>query len=114
MMPSANEGSDLKNKADAEVDRILAEQYERGMQLLTEHGNILDAIANRLIEKEKIDGIEMLELIKSINASLVSDTAMATVKDLVQKTTDKVVEAADAISDIASADGDGPTPATAQ
>ena len=31
MMPASNEGSDLKNKADAEVDRILAEQYERGM-----------------------------------------------------------------------------------
>lgn len=114
MMPSQNEGSDLKNKADSEVDRILAEQYERGMELLTENRNILDAIADRLIEKEKIDGIEMLELIKGINASLVSDSAMATVKELVQKTTDKVGQAADAISDIASGDGDSPSPATAQ
>ena len=73
MMPQSNEGSDLKNKADAEVDRILAEQYERGMELLTTNRNILDAIATRLIEKEKIDGIEMLELIKGINPDLVTD-----------------------------------------
>ena len=32
MSGGTNEGDDLKNKADAEIDRILAEQYERGMQ----------------------------------------------------------------------------------
>jgi hypothetical protein len=31
MSGGTNEGDDLKNKADAEIDRILAEQYERGM-----------------------------------------------------------------------------------
>ena len=113
MMPTTNEGSDLKNKADAEVDRILAEQYERGMQLLTEHRSILDSIANVLIEKEKIDGIEMLNLIKSINPALVTEEAMKTVTELVAKTTDAVVDAAKDVADLASGD-DGPTPATAQ
>ena len=110
MAPSASEGSDLKNKADAEIDRILAEQYERGMSLLTEHRGILDAIADRLIEKEKIDGVEMLELIKGINAQLVSDDAMAAVQELVRTTTTVVEGALDTIS----GDGDSPTPATAQ
>ena len=113
MMPSSNEGSDLKNKADAEVDRILAEQYERGMSLLTEHRSILDSIANTLIEKEKIDGIEMLDLIKSINPALVSEEAVKKVTELVAKTTEAVVDAAKDAADIASGD-DGPTPATAQ
>ena len=98
------------DKADAEIDRILAEQYERGMSLLTEHRGILDAIADRLIEKEKIDGVEMLELIKGINAQLVSDDAMAAVQELVRTTTTVVEGALDTIS----GDGDSPTPATAQ
>jgi len=110
MASQANEGSDLKNKADAEIDRILAEQYERGMSLLTEHRGILDAIATRLIEKEKIDGVEMLELIKGINSALVTEDAMSAVQDLVRKTTDAVEGALDTIS----GDGDSPTPATAQ
>jgi hypothetical protein len=31
MMPQSMEGSTLRNKADEEIDRILKEQYERGM-----------------------------------------------------------------------------------
>jgi len=35
MMISQNmEGANLRNKADDEIDRILNEQYQRGMQLL--------------------------------------------------------------------------------
>merc|ERR1719331_1634239 len=109
MMPSQNEGSDLKNKADSEVDRILAEQYERGMELLTENRNILDAIADRLIEKEKIDGIEMLELIKSIQPDLVSDDAMSTVEGLVRQTAETAVDLVNDALDTISGDGDSPT-----
>ena len=68
----SRESAELKNKADLEVDRILTEQYRRGMDLLTTNRSILDAIANTLIEKEKIDGIEMLELIKSIKVAVVA------------------------------------------
>jgi len=35
----------LKDKADQEIDRILQEQYDRGMKLLTENREALDAIA---------------------------------------------------------------------
>ena len=41
MMPQSNEGSDLKNKADSEIDRILTEQYERGLNLLYGGSEIL-------------------------------------------------------------------------
>ena len=111
MMAASSEGSELKNKADAEVDRILAEQYERGMNLLTEHRDVLDAIATTLIENEKIDGNEMLQLIKSIKPQLVSEEAMKTVAELVRKTAKTAVDAA---VDATSLDDNGPEPATAQ
>lgn len=62
----------MKNKADAEIDRILAEQYERGMNLLTENRDVLDAIAKILIEEEKINGKELLKTIQSIKPELVT------------------------------------------
>ena len=79
----AQEGSELKNKVDDEIDRILREQYDRGMALLTEHRDVLDAIANTLIEKEKIDGTQMLNLIKEIKPQLVSEKALEKVKEVV-------------------------------
>jgi len=76
----AQEGANIKNKADAEVDRILAEQYERGMKLLTENREVLDKIAKTLIEEEKINGVQLLELIKDVNPNLIGDSAMDAVK----------------------------------
>ena len=76
------EGSELKGKVDGEIDRILREQYERGMHILTENKNILDAIAKMLIEKEKMSGTELLELIKSFKPELVDMEAMKKVEQL--------------------------------
>jgi cell division protease FtsH len=69
----ASEGGSLKNKADAEIDRILKEQYERGMELLTDNRDLLDLIAKTLIEEEKINGTQLLELIKGLKPDLVSE-----------------------------------------
>ena len=44
------EGNELRNKVDKEIDRILSTQYSRGKQLLTENRDVLDAIASMLIE----------------------------------------------------------------
>ena len=77
------EGSELKDKADEEIDRILNEQYERGMQILTENRDVLDEIAKTLIEKEKISGVELLKVIQKMKPGLVKDDAI-----------DKVLEAA--------------------
>jgi hypothetical protein len=43
---------------------------------LTENRDALDEIAKVLIEKEKIDGKELLNIIKTINPDLVSEQAM--------------------------------------
>lgn len=64
---------ELQNKADKEIDRILNEQYARGMKLLTDNRDVLDEIAKTLIEKEKIDGKELLDVMKKINPDLVSE-----------------------------------------
>lgn len=49
-------GDAIQLKADQEINRILTEQYDRGMKLLTENKDVLDAIAKCLIEEEKING----------------------------------------------------------
>ena len=54
------------------------------MHLLLDNKNILDAIAKTLIEKEKITGIEMLDLIKQIKPDLVSDDAIKAVKEMMK------------------------------
>ena len=79
----AVEGANIKNKADAEIDRILAEQYERGMTLLTENKDVLDQIAKILIEKEKINGIQLLEIIKDLKPDIIPKGAMDAVKEVV-------------------------------
>lgn len=87
------EGAELKNKADEEIDRILAEQYERGMQLLTNNRDVLDQIAKTLIEKEKIDGKELLNVIKSVKPNLVSAKAMEAVSAMVAPKSEEQGEA---------------------
>jgi|TARA_B110000285_G_C14562216_1_gene354005 cell division protease FtsH len=64
MMGGGNDqGSILQTRIDDEIDRILKEQYDRGMEIMTTNKDILDAIAQQLIEKEKIDGKALLDLI---------------------------------------------------
>lgn len=48
------------------MDRILQEQYQRGMKIITENRDILDQIAKTLIEKEKIDGGQLINIIEGI------------------------------------------------
>ena len=80
----SNEGSNLRNKADEEIDRIIQEQYQRGMSLLVENKDLLDSIAKILIEKEKITGLEMLDLIKQLKPEIVTDEAIKAVKEMMK------------------------------
>lgn len=77
------QGSIIKEKVDKEIDRILAEQYQRGMELLTDNRDVLDAVAKCLIEEEKIDGKQLLQLIKSIKPTLVTQKAIEAVDAIV-------------------------------
>ena len=64
-------GDLLRKKADDEVDRILEEQYRRGFKILSNNKDALEAVADLLIEKEKITGQELHDRIREINPSLV-------------------------------------------
>ena len=77
------QGSIIREKIDTEIDRILNEQYERGMKLLTDNRDVLDAIAKCLIEEEKIDGKQLLQLVKNIKPDLVTEKAMAAIDKVV-------------------------------
>jgi cell division protease FtsH len=46
---------------DEEVKRILTRQYEKTEQILTENMEILNRVANKLLDKETIDGEEFEE-----------------------------------------------------
>lgn len=82
----AMQGSQIKEKVDSEIDRILSEQYDRGMQLLTENRDVLDEIAKILIEEEKIDGKQLLLLVKKIRPDLVTEKAMAAIDRVITPT----------------------------
>jgi len=58
----------LKRHVDAEVKRIVQEQYDRGMQLLTSNRYLLDALAQKLLDQEKVSGEELMKLINSTAA----------------------------------------------
>ncbi len=50
---------------DEEMARIMAERYEHVLSVLKEHKQLLEYIANRLIEIETMDGKEFAEIIKA-------------------------------------------------
>jgi cell division protease FtsH len=65
---------------DAEVRRIISDAYERARALLTANIEVLDKMAEVLLEKEVLDGQEIDDIIKSFgkkNGSL-DDTPQAT------------------------------------
>ena len=68
-------GGDLQKKADKEIDAILAQQYERGLSLLTENRDVLDEIAKILIKEEKINGKQLLEVIQKVKPGLLPEKA---------------------------------------
>lgn len=59
------------------------------MKLLTDNRDVLDQIAKVLIEKEKIDGKELLTIIKSMKSDLVSDKAIEKVSEIMIPDADK-------------------------
>merc|ERR1712070_473244 len=77
------QGSIIKEKIDKEIDRILNEQYDRGMKLLTDNRDVLDEIARMLIEEEKIDGKQLLQLISKVKPELVTEKAMEAIDKIV-------------------------------
>jgi len=50
---------------DREVRRIIDDAYQKARQLLSEHAPLLQAVAERLLEKEVLDGSEVAAMVKA-------------------------------------------------
>lgn len=61
-----NYGEEVARKIDEEVHRIVAEAYERTRNILTSNREVLDDMANALIEYESVDGDRLRSLIARI------------------------------------------------
>ena len=53
-----------QNYIDEEIARVMNERYDYVLKLLSEHKELLDYIANRLVEIETMDGKEFYEIVK--------------------------------------------------
>jgi cell division protease FtsH len=58
----------LRSLVDSEVKRVVDEQYKRGDELLRANMYILDSLAEMLLEREKVNGEELMKLINSAAA----------------------------------------------
>ena len=80
-----DQGPILQQNIDDEVDRILQAQYDRGMKIILENKEVLDQIAKTLIEKEKIDGGQLLTIIETLKPELVPAGAKEKVAEMIQR-----------------------------
>lgn len=55
---------DTQKYVDDEIARVMEERYQFVLKTLKKHGNLLEYIAQRLLEKETMDGKEFQEIVK--------------------------------------------------
>ncbi|MBE6819036.1 MAG: ATP-dependent zinc metalloprotease FtsH [Ruminococcaceae bacterium] len=60
-----NYSEEIAAEIDKEVNRIISEQYRRTEQILNEHMDSLELVANALLEREKLEGEEFKTLIET-------------------------------------------------
>jgi cell division protease FtsH len=58
-----NISEDTACKIDAEISRLLSEAHEKALRVVTEHRDKLAMIAERLLERETIDGRDVEEIV---------------------------------------------------
>jgi len=63
LMHSRDYSEDTARVVDAEIARILRQQEERAIELLSRHRAGLDAVARSLLERETLDGSEVGKLV---------------------------------------------------
>ncbi|MFZ9746916.1 MAG: ATP-dependent zinc metalloprotease FtsH [Opitutaceae bacterium] len=59
-----NVSEDTARKIDSEIHRIIEEQYQRATDILAQHRDALDKVAEALLEYETIDGKHVLEILQ--------------------------------------------------
>ena len=59
-----NVSEETARKIDAEIHRIIEEQYQRATDILAQHRDALDKVAEALLEFETIDGQHVMEILQ--------------------------------------------------
>ena len=78
LLHSRDYSEDTARVVDAEIARILRQQEERAIELLSRHRGGLDAVARALLERETLDGSEVGKLVDTAYGRPVHDaTVMA-------------------------------------
>ena len=62
----SNYSGETAVRIDKEVARFVQEGYEQARKILTEHDEVLEALARELLERESLEGREVYELIREL------------------------------------------------
>ncbi len=62
----ADYSEDTAIRIDREVERIVQSGYERARKILTDHSDLLEKLAQVLLERESVDGREVYKLIEDV------------------------------------------------
>ena len=65
MMRSKDYSEQTAEEIDAEVKRIITENFDRALRIITEHRDKLEMIAHGLLEYETLDGAQVTEIVKT-------------------------------------------------
>ena len=89
-----------QNYVDEEIARIMNERYDYVLKLLRKHKDLIDFIANRLMEVETIEGKEFYEIVNGESHCLeleekAAEKSTGTAKKTTKKTTTKATTKAD-------------------
>jgi len=59
----------LKQLVDSEINRMVQDQYKRGMNIMKSNRYVLDKLADMLLDQEKVSGEELVKLINDAAAA---------------------------------------------
>jgi len=76
LLHSRDYSEDTARVVDAEIARILRQQEERAIELLSRHRGGLDAVARALLERETLDGSEVSTLVDTAYGKPVHEAAV--------------------------------------
>ncbi len=85
-------GEETASEVDREVMRILKESYDKAKSLLSENREVMDRIAEFLIEKETITGKEFMEIFRKCKGIPEPEKEMTAAEKLEKETADQMQE----------------------
>ena len=94
LMQTRDYSDDTAKIIDEEVERILREQEARAIEVLTLHRRGLEAVAQKLLAEESIDGETAAQLIDEAHGQVVHPFGKKTVRTMLETTNHDALTAA--------------------